>query len=114
MYIINQHHYFVYLLTNPEKTVLYTGVTNNLEQRLAEHYSNKGQKKTFAGKYYCYNLVYFEEFQYIYDAIAREKEIKGWSRIKKENLIKMKNPDWAFLNAQICICWPPKEITKRF
>lgn len=114
MIVYNNQCYFVYILTNPEKTVLYTGVTNNLEIRLGEHYFNRGQKKTFAGKYYCYNLIYYEEFQYINDAIAREKEIKGWSRAKKENLIRTKNPDWTFLNAAMCIHWPPKEITKRF
>jgi len=74
MYIYRQHLYFVYIVTNSERTVLYPGVTNNLEQRLVEHYCNRGQKKTFAGKYYCYNLVYFEEFQYINDAIEHGKK----------------------------------------
>src|SRR5258705_5585317 len=78
MYIYRQHEYYVYIVTNPERTVLYTGVTNNLPQRLIEHYTNRGQPKTFAGKYYCYNLIYFECFQYINDAIAKEKVIKGW------------------------------------
>ena len=114
MVILNKHLYFTYILTNPERTVLYIGVTNNLEARLAEHYFNKGKPKTFAGKYYCYNLIYYEEFQYITNAIAREKEIKGWSRPKKEALIKTKNPDWAPLNKSVCIHWPPKEDTKRF
>jgi len=114
MYIYKQHLYFVYILTNHEKTVLYIGVTNNLESRLAEHYFNKGNPKTFAGKFYCYNLIYFEEFQYVNDAIAREKELKGWSRAKKERLIKAKNPDWMFLNKSACNHWPPKEKPKRF
>ena len=70
MYIYKQHLYFVYIVTNHEKTVLYIGVTNNLDSRLAEHYFNKGIPKTFAGKFYCYNLIYFEEFQYVNDAIC--------------------------------------------
>jgi len=114
MYIYKQHLYFVYIVTNPEQTVLYIGVTNNLELRIAEHYFNKGIPKTFAGEFYCYNLVYFEEFQYINDAIAREKELKGWSRPKKEALIKTKNPDWTFLNNTVCRHWPPKQKPDRF
>jgi len=73
MYIYKIHLYFIYIVTNPERTVLYIGVTNNLDSRLTEHFFNKGKPKTFAGKFYCHNLVYFEEFQYINDAIAREK-----------------------------------------
>ena len=114
MIIINKHLYFVYIITNPEKTVLYTGVTNNLESRLGEHYFNRGKPQTFAGKYFCYNLIYNEEFQYINEAISREKELKGWTRKKKEDLIKIKNPDWIFLNKSFCIHWPPKENNKRF
>ena len=114
MYIYNQHQYYIYIVTNPERTVLYTGVTNNLSQRLVEHWTNRGQPKTFAGKYYCYNLIYYEEFSYIYNAIAREKEIKGWRKQKKFDLIKAKNPDFFFLNAQICEEWPPKETRSRY
>jgi len=114
MYVFNKHWYYVYIATNPERTVLYIGVTNNIEQRLSEHYFNKANPKTFAGKYYCYNLVYYEEFQYVKDAIASEKELKGWSRKKKDDLIKTKNRDLTFLNAQVCIHWPPKETEKRF
>ena len=114
MYIYNKHLYYVYIVTNPERTVLYTGVTNNLPQRLIEHWVSRGNSKTFAGKYYCYNLVYFEEFQYVYNAIAREKEIKGWRRDKKLLLIDTRNPDWVFLNAQACEHWPPKETPRRY
>ena len=97
-----QYQFYIYIVTNPERTVLYTGVTNNLAQRLIEHYSNRGQPNTFAGKYYCYNLIYYESFQYINEAIAREKEIKGWRRQKKLDLIKTMNPDWTFLNPSVC------------
>jgi len=114
MYVFNKHIYYIYILTNPERSVLYIGMTNNLGKRLEEHYSNRGNPKTFAGKYYCYSLIYYEEFQYVRDAIAREKELKGWSRKKKEDLIKTKNRDMTFLNALFCIHWPPKEVVKRF
>jgi putative endonuclease len=114
MYIYKIHLYFIYIVTNPERSVLYIGVTNNLDSRLAEHYFNRGNLKTFAGKFYCYNLIYFEEFQYVNDAIAREKELKGWSRFKKEALIKTKNPGWTFLNNTVCKCWPLKQKPDRY
>ncbi len=90
-------NYFVYITTNPGKTVLYTGVTNDLSRRLLEHYKNRGSKKNFAGKYYCYKLLYYEYFTDINQAIFREKEIKNLSREKKEELIRNKNPKWNFL-----------------
>lgn len=68
--------FFVYIITNPNKTVLYTGVTNDLIRRLAEHYIERGIAKTFAGRYYCYNLLYFEKHHTSIGAIEREKEIK--------------------------------------
>lgn len=114
MFVYRQHHYYIYITTNPERTVLYVGVTNDLAQRLAEHWQNRGQVKTFAGKYYCYNLIYYEYFPYIINALQREKEIKGWRRQKKTDLIKIKNPDWTFLNKSICGDWPPKEVRRRY
>ena len=90
-------NYYVYITTNPGKTVLYTGVTNDLKRRLLEHYQNRGNKKSFAGRYYCYKLVYFEFYSDIHQAIAREKELKDLSRKKKEDLIAIKNPKWNFL-----------------
>jgi len=111
---IDDYVFHIYIVTNPQRTVLYTGVTDNLGIRLMEHYANRGQKKTFAGKYYCYNLIYYENFQYINSAIAREKEIKGWRRQKKLDLIKTINPDWTFLNHLFCDEWSPKQIITRF
>ena len=96
-----QHNYYVYITTNPNKTVLYTGVTNDLRRRLFEHQENKEKRKTFAGKYYSYKLIYFEHFSDIEQAIAREKHIKNWSRKKKEYIINLKNPNWNFLNDEI-------------
>jgi putative endonuclease len=88
------HNYCVYITTNPAKTALYVGVTNNLERRLFEHHENRGNQKSFAGRYFCYNLIYFEQFSNINEPIMREKEIKGWRREKKELLITKANPNW--------------------
>ncbi len=77
-------------------------------QRLTEHWINKGKPTTFAGKYYCYNLIYYEKTPYVLDAIAREKQLKGWRRSKKEWLINQMNPDWNFLNSEF-MKWPPTD-----
>jgi putative endonuclease len=99
---IGCHNYFVYILTNKLRSVLYTGVTNNLKARIYEHYMDSvNHKDSFAGKYNCYNLIWFEHFDQIEEAIIREKQIKGWSRMKKEKLINSFNPDWRFLNDEI-------------
>ena len=91
---MRSYNFFVYIITNPDKTVLYTGVTNDIQRRLFEHYQNKGIWKSFAGRYFCYNLIWYEHFSDINHAIAREKEIKGWRREKKEALISKTNPNW--------------------
>ena len=104
------YHFWVYIVTNPERTVLYTGMANDLARRLTEHYENRGTETTFAGKYYCYNLVHYEYTNYVLNAIEREKEIKDQSRAKKEALIARLNPDWIFLNAIVCGAWPPRPL----
>ncbi len=91
------YNFYVYILTNKSKTVLYTGVTNNLRLRLFQH-SNKMNSKSFTAKYNVHYLVYYEHFGWIQQAIAREKEIKNLLRAKKEILIAEKNPNWDFLN----------------
>jgi putative endonuclease len=88
--------YYVYITTNPGKTVLYVGITNDLSRRIFEHSENKGKPETFAGKYYCYKLLYYETYPDAKIAIAREKEIKNLTRAKKEELISNENPKWAF------------------
>lgn len=108
-----KHRYYTYITTNPAKRVLYTGMTNNLEQRVIEHYLNKGDNKTFAGRYHCYCLLFWEEYQWVHDAIAREKELKGWSRQKKIDLIKSVNPEFQLLNGEIFSEWPSREIFSR-
>ena len=96
------HNYFVYITTNPKKTVLYTGVTNDLGRRMEEHLADHlDTRKTFAGKYFCYNLIYCEYYFHIEWAIAREKQIKGWTRKKKEGLIAKFNSEWRFLNSEV-------------
>ncbi|MCU0349189.1 MAG: hypothetical protein MUC59_19780, partial [Saprospiraceae bacterium] len=73
-----------------------------------EHFDNRGKPDTFAGKNYCYNLVYYEWHQYVYNAIGREKDIKLMKREAKEALIKEINPDGRFFNVEVCGEWPPK------
>jgi putative endonuclease len=103
----------VYITTNPEKTVLYTGVTNNLEQRLVEHYLQRGSDFAFSGKYFCYGLLYYERYTQVEQAIKREKQIKKWRRDKKEKLICSVNEDFRFLNDEIMM-WPPdKDVQSR-
>lgn len=93
------HTYYIYIITNKAKTVFYTGVTNNLKTRLFQHKENiLMQNKTFASKYKVEFLLYYEKFNWIQDAIAREKEIKGWRIEKKLELIKITNPELEFLN----------------
>jgi putative endonuclease len=76
-------------------------MTNDIPSRILEHGLNAGNPETFAGKYHCFNLLYYEEFKYVNDAIAREKEIKKWRRDKKEQLINSANPEWRFLNKEL-------------
>ena len=89
--------YFVYMMTNKNKTVLYTGVTNSLERRVWQHRTKA--IPGFTKKYNCDRLIYFEIYGRIEQAIAREKEIKGWTRAKKNALIFPKNPKWEDLAA---------------
>ncbi len=91
----NQKHY-VYMLTNSHKNVLYVGVTNNLKRRIYEH--ENGLDNGFTKTYNCHFLLYFEKFRSINSAIKREKEIKGWRRDKKDELIAAVNPQFNFLN----------------
>lgn len=83
-------------MTNKTHTTLYTGVSGGLEGRVLQH--KQKQVEGFTKKYNITKLVYYEEFQYINDAIAREKQIKGGSRKKKIGLIKSINPGWNDLS----------------
>ena len=88
--------YYVYILTNQKNTVLYTGITNNLEKRIEEH-KNKIDPKSFTAKYNVHKLVFYETTTDILSAIAREKQIKAGSRAKKITLIENLNPSWEDL-----------------
>ena len=103
MKTLGGHNYFIYIVTNKNKTVLYTGVTNDLARRLYGHEQNSipFRHPSFAGQYNAYFLLYYERFEFIEHAIAREKEIKGWRRSKKEALINSMNAEWKFLNDEI-------------
>ena len=85
--------YYVYILTNKNKNVLYTGLTNDLIRRVYEH-KQHFDKQSFTAKYNVDQLVYFEETSDVHAAIEREKQIKSWSRKKKNKLIEYTNPDW--------------------
>ena len=89
--------YYVYITCNPGKTTFYTGMTNDLERRLYEHYLNRGNKNSFAGRYYCYKLLFYEDYGNVKDAMERENEIKNLTREKKIALIKELNPFLNFL-----------------
>ena len=84
--------YFVYILANWDDSVLYIGVTGNLPRRLYEH--RNGLVEGFTKKYHVHKLVYFEEYSEVNDAIAREKQLKRWTRAKKNWLVETKNPNW--------------------
>lgn len=88
---------FVYILTNKNDTTLYVGVTSNLTQRMQQH-KEKHYKKSFTARYNLDKLVYYETFQMIGDAIAREKQLKAGSSAKKVALIARLNPEWEELN----------------
>jgi putative endonuclease len=92
--------YAVYLLTNPARTVLYVGMTNHLERRLSEHSAGLGDATRFTGHYQTSLLVYFELCPTATQAIAREKQLKGWNRAKKDLLINGFNPAWEAIDLE--------------
>ncbi len=91
-------NYYVYILTNKTNRVLYIGVTNNLERRLYEHRNELAD--SFTKRYHVHKLVYFETTTDIRTAIEREKQLKGWLRVKKNALIETMNPKWEDLSTK--------------
>ena len=88
--------YFVYILTNRTDKEMYIGVTNNLERRMQEH---RGEMiRGFTQRYHVHKLVYYESYSNPYDAIEREKELKGWRRDRKNKLVETTNPSWKDLS----------------
>ncbi len=90
------HHYYVYLLTNPSNKVMYVGMTNDLRRRIYQH--KKKLIPGFTQKYNVDRLVYYETTNDVRSAIAREKRIKKWRREKKNNLVMAANPEWRDLS----------------
>lgn len=91
--------YYVYLITNWNNKVLYTGVTNDLTRRLYEHKNKLAEG--FSKKYNLNKLVYFEQTHDVLAAITREKEVKKWRREKKNQLIVTLNPNWEDLSENL-------------
>jgi putative endonuclease len=93
------YNFWVYIVANRNHSVLYIGVTNRLSRRTWEH--REGTKAGFASKYQCRKLIYYEHYRDIRDAIARESQLKKWSRAKKVELINRPNPRWDDLGADV-------------
>ena len=89
-------HYYVYILSSDTNVTIYTGVTNDLYRRVYEH-RNELDADSFTARYKVHKLVYFEETTDVKAAIAREKQIKSWSRAKKNKLVESMNPKWQDL-----------------
>ncbi|WP_138431950.1 GIY-YIG nuclease family protein [Fodinibius saliphilus] len=87
--------YHVYIMTNPHHTVLYTGITSDIIKRGWQH--RKREVEGFTKRYNCTKMIYVEEYDHPQEAIDRENQIKGWTRKKKEALIKRLNPEWKDL-----------------
>jgi putative endonuclease len=90
---------YVYIMSNKNRTTFYVGVTSNLSQRVSEHKSGRGS--IFTSKYRCFDLLYFEEHQSMYDSIVREKQLKAWHRPWKIRLIKSLNPTMRDLSEEL-------------
>ncbi len=93
------YNFWIYTVTNRNQSVLYIGVTNRLSRRTWEH--REGDKAGFASKYQCKKLIYYEHYGGVRDAIARESQLKKWSRAKKIALINRLNPRWEDLGADV-------------
>ena len=89
--------FYTYITTNPDRTVLYTGMTNDLKRKMFEHYTERRKSDHFASKFHCHQLLYYEIYETASDAIRREKEIKNLTRERKMELIKIKNSKMSFL-----------------
>jgi putative endonuclease len=90
---------FVYMMSNASRSVLYIGVTNSLVRRIYQH--QQGELEGFTKRYRLNRLVYYESFERPGDAISREKQLKGWTRAKKNELIATKNPKWTDLSTML-------------
>ncbi|MFP9112404.1 GIY-YIG nuclease family protein [Flavobacterium sp. RHBU_3] len=98
---LGTHNYYVYILTNKARSVLYIGFTTDLKERLYYHENPEPHSKAFTAKYKCCYYLYWEHYQDVQIAIDRETQLKKWNRKKKEDLIKTVNPEFRFLNNEI-------------
>ena len=96
---MNEKQFYVYILTNWNNKVLYVGITSNLKKRLYEHQNQL--EDGFTKKYNLFKLIYFETVKEVRSAITREKQIKGWRRSKKDDLVTQMNPEWKDLRFEI-------------
>lgn len=103
---VKEHSYFVYIVASRSRN-LYVGITGRLIPRIHEHRS--GSYEGYSAKYRCNRLVYYERYQYVNSAIAREKQLKGWRRDKKLWLIERMNPAWIDLSER---WWKPVALYK--
>ena len=101
LHTLGTHNYYVYILTNKVKSVLYIGFTNNLQERLYYHLNPEANSNAFTAKYQCEYLIYWEHYSDVDTAIDRETQLKKWNRTKKEKLINEFNPEWKFLNDEV-------------
>ncbi|HEU5232725.1 MAG TPA: GIY-YIG nuclease family protein [Terriglobales bacterium] len=96
---MRDYRFFVYMLNSSSRRALYTGMTNCVIDRVNEHRSRE-DKRSFTAQYRAFRLVYYEEFADVHLCIRREKEIKGWTRAKKNALVETINPKWRDLMAE--------------
>jgi putative endonuclease len=93
------YNFWIYTVTNRNHSVLYIGVTNSLSRRIWEHRESTGAN--FPTRYQCKKLIYYEHYRDIRDALARESQLKKWSRAKKVALINRLNPSWLDLGMDV-------------
>ena len=98
---MKEYNFYVYIIANSRRTTFYTGITSNLKRRLLEHLDESINVNSFCKKYKCKSIIYFEHYDYVDNALVREKQIKRWSRKKKLDLIKLKNPMLNSFNYEI-------------
>ena len=92
--------YYVYILTNSHRNVLYIGITNDLPRRIYEH-KHHLDRTSFTARYNVDELVYYESTTDVYAAIEREKQLKGWNRKRKNKLVETKNPQWLDISDSV-------------
>ncbi len=93
---MNEKSYYVYILTNDWGNVMYVGMTSNIERRLYEHKQELADG--FTKRYHVHKLVYYEQTNDAYAAVTRERQLKGWTRKRKNELVETVNPNWEDLS----------------